>query len=53
LFPGNPTRSYRSTEPIRVVREVEDWPRLAPEALQAWRDRLRVILDEERGEIIN
>jgi len=52
-FPGNPTRSYRSTEPIRVVGEVEDWPRLAPEALQAWRDRLRVILDEERGEIIN
>ena len=52
-FPGNPTRSYRSTEPIRVVREVEDWPRLAPEALQAWRDRLRVILEDERGEIIN
>jgi hypothetical protein len=53
LFPGNPTRSYRSTEPIRVVREGEDWPRLAPEALQAWRDRLRVILEDERGEIIN
>ena len=52
-FPGNPTRSYRSTEPIRVVGEVEDWPRLAPEALQAWRDRLQVILEEERGEIIN
>ena len=52
-FPGNPTRSYRSTEPIRVVREVHDWPRLAPEALQAWRDRLRAILEDERGEIIN
>jgi hypothetical protein len=52
-FPGNPTRSYRSTSPIRVVREVDDWPRLAPEALQAWRDRLRVILEDERGEIIN
>ena len=52
-FPGNPTRSYRSTSPIRAVREVHDWPRLAPEALQAWRDRLRAILDDERGEIIN
>jgi rifampin ADP-ribosylating transferase len=52
-FPGNPTRSYRSTEPIRVVREVTDWPRLAPEALQGWRDRLAVILADERGEIIN
>ena len=52
-FPGNPTRSYRSTSPIRVVREVDDWPRLAPEALRAWRDRLQVILEDERGEIIN
>ena len=52
-FPGNPTRSYRSTEPIRVVREVDDWPRLAPEDLQSWRDRLAVLLADERGEIIN
>ena len=52
-FSGNPTRSYRSTEPLRVVREVSDWPRLAPEDLQAWRDRLAVLLDEEQAEIIN
>jgi hypothetical protein len=52
-FPGNPTRSYRSTEPLRVVGEKTDWTRLSPEALQAWRDRLTVILDQERGEIIN
>ena len=52
-FPGNPTRSYRSTEPLVIVGEVTDWPRLAPEALQAWRDRLAVILEDERGEIIN
>lgn len=52
-FPGNPTRSYRSREPLRVVGEVHDWTRLTPEALQAWRDRLAVILHEERGEIIN
>nr|WP_221634117.1 NAD(+)--rifampin ADP-ribosyltransferase [Nocardioides luti] len=52
-FPGNPTRSYRSTEPLRVVGEVLDWTRLTPEALQAWRDRLVVIRDVERGEIIN
>ncbi len=51
-FPGNPTRSYRSTDPLRVVREVEDWPRLSPEALQGWRDRLAV-LEAERAEIIN
>ena len=52
-FPGNPTRSYRSTEPLKVVGEVTDWTRLTPEALQAWRDRLAAILDDERGEIIN
>ncbi|WIB78707.1 NAD(+)--rifampin ADP-ribosyltransferase [Curtobacterium sp. MCPF17_002] len=52
-FPGNPTRSYRSTDPIRVVREVTDWPRLSPEALQAWRDRLAVLAADERGAIIN
>ncbi|GAA1059431.1 NAD(+)--rifampin ADP-ribosyltransferase [Agromyces bracchium] len=52
-FPGNPTRSYRSTEPLRVVAEVSDWTRLAPEALQAWRDRLAELAADERGEIIN
>lgn len=52
-FPGNPTRSYRSREPLRIVAEVTDWTRLTPEALQAWRDRLAAILADERGEIIN
>ncbi len=52
-FPGNPTRSYRSTEPLRVVGEVFDWTRLTPEALQAWRDRLAGLRAAERGEIIN
>ena len=51
-FPGNPTRSYRSTEPIRVVRLVEDWPRLPPGELQGWRDRIAAI-NADRGEIIN
>lgn len=52
-FPGNPTRSYRSGEPLRVVEQVGDWTRLSPEALQGWRDRLAAIRADERGEIIN
>src|SRR4051794_13037710 len=52
-FPGNPTRSYRSTEPLKVVGEVTDWTRLTPEALQAWRDRLAALNESERGVIIN
>jgi hypothetical protein len=52
-FPGNPTRSYRSTEPLTIIAEVTDWPRLTPEALQAWRDRLAAMSTHGGGEIIN
>jgi rifampin ADP-ribosylating transferase len=52
-FPGNPTRSYRSSEPLRILEEVHDWTRLTPEALQEWRDRLAAIEADKRGEIIN
>lgn len=52
-FPGNPTRSYRSAAPLRILGEVEEWTRLTPEALQGWRDRVAELRDSERGEIIN
>ncbi|MGW0222392.1 NAD(+)--rifampin ADP-ribosyltransferase [Streptomyces tendae] len=52
-FPGNPTRSYRSTEPLRVVGEVTDWTRQTPEALQMWRERLAAMRLEGCAEIIN
>lgn len=52
-FPGNPTRSYRSAAPLRVVREVDDWVRSAPEALAEWRRRLAALQGDERAEIIN
>jgi rifampin ADP-ribosylating transferase len=48
-FPGNPTRSYRSREPLRIVGEVKDWRRLTPEEIRVWRDRLANI----EGEILN
>lgn len=37
-FPGNPTRSYRSRHPLRVVGEVTDWQPHPPEVLQAMLD---------------
>lgn len=52
-FPGNPTRSYRSRDPIRILDEVTDWKRLTAAELKAWRERLAAILADERGEIIN
>ncbi|OBK31407.1 ribosomal subunit interface protein [Mycobacterium asiaticum] len=52
-FPGNPTRSYRSRAPLRILGEVTDWTRLTPEVLQMWRDRLAAIHAEGRADIIN
>jgi rifampin ADP-ribosylating transferase len=37
-FPGNPTKSYRSREPLRVVGEVRDWQGHAPGEIQAMKD---------------
>lgn len=39
-FPGNPTLSYRSREPLRVVGEIETWESHSPEALQHMKDAL-------------
>ncbi len=48
-FPGNPTRSYRSQAPLKIVGEVTDWVRQTPEELQKWREKLANV----KGEIIN
>jgi len=37
-FPGNPTKSYRTKEPLRVTGEITDWKGHAPEQLQAMKD---------------
>ncbi|MBI2409069.1 MAG: NAD(+)--rifampin ADP-ribosyltransferase [Gemmatimonadetes bacterium] len=39
-FPGNPTRSYRTRDPLRVVDEVVEWTGHTPEARQAMLDHL-------------
>ena len=39
-FPGNPTRSYRTRAPLRVIGEITDWTGHAPEQLQAMKDNL-------------
>jgi len=46
-FPGNPTRSYRSREPLRIIGEVLHWRGHASEQLQAMRDSLAEL--ERRG----
>lgn len=39
-FPGNPTRSYRTRHPLRIVGELSSWTGHAPEMLQAMLDHL-------------
>jgi tetratricopeptide (TPR) repeat protein len=48
-FPGNPTRSYRSEAPLRIVGEVTNWVRQTPEELQKWREKLA----NNTGRIVN
>src|SRR5664280_809917 len=39
-YPGNPTKSYRSRDPLRVTGEVTDWQGHSLEALKAMKDGL-------------
>ena len=48
-FPGNPTRSYRTDAPLKIVGEVTDWVRQTPGQIQQWREKLA----NSKGGIIN
>jgi rifampin ADP-ribosylating transferase len=48
-FPGNPTRSYRSAAPLRIVGELDEWVRQTPEQIRVWKEKLA----NSKGEIIN
>jgi rifampin ADP-ribosylating transferase len=39
-LPGNPTQSFRTREPVRIIGELTDWVGHPPEQLQAMRDGL-------------
>jgi rifampin ADP-ribosylating transferase len=51
-FPGNPTLSYRSRDPLRVIAEVTMWQGHPPERLQQMKDGL-ARLKAEGAEIID
>ena len=52
-FPGNPTRSYRSEAPLKIVGELTDWMRQTPEELKKWRENIAAINADPNAEIIN
>lgn len=39
-FPGNPTKSYRTRDPLRIIGEVRDWEGHTPEQLKTMLDHL-------------
>ncbi|HYI54323.1 MAG TPA: NAD(+)--rifampin ADP-ribosyltransferase [Microlunatus sp.] len=49
-FPGNPTRSYRTREPVRVVGELVGWVGHSPDQVQAMRDGLADL--ERQGRMV-
>jgi rifampin ADP-ribosylating transferase len=52
-FPGNPTLSFRSAEPIRVVGEVLDWVGHPPANLQTMRERVAAALRQGPSAIVD
>ena len=50
-FPGNPTRSFRSREPLRVVGELVDWVGHSPEKLDAMRTTLDALQRDGKAQI--
>jgi rifampin ADP-ribosylating transferase len=49
-LPGNPTRSYRTREPVKIVGELTDWVGHSPEQRRAMQDGLAVL--RRRGEAV-
>src|SRR3954468_9874301 len=52
-FPGNPMRSYRTREPLRIVGELTDWVRITDEERRAWREKLAKLHADPKAQIIN
>ncbi|WP_232053858.1 NAD(+)--rifampin ADP-ribosyltransferase [Microbulbifer sp. GL-2] len=50
-FPGNPTKSFRSREPLRVIGEVNEWRGHPIEALEAMKNRIAELVKQGLGPI--
>lgn len=52
-FPGNPTRSYRSTAPLKVVAELGSWERHTDEQIESMLAGLKKLSDEGKNVILD
>jgi len=50
-FPGNPTQSFRSREPLRVVGELVDWVGHSREKMQAMRQGIDALKRQGAAQI--
>lgn len=52
-FPGNPTRSYRSKDPLRITGELTNWVKLSSEEKLVWKERIEKLKNSDQSQIIN
>lgn len=52
-FPGNPTKSYRSTHPFKVIGEVTLWHGRTPEQIKAFKDGLEKLKEQGANIILD
>lgn len=45
-FPGNPTKSYRTKQPLKIIGEVKDWQGHSPEQLKTMKDHLTKLKEQ-------
>ena len=52
-FPGNPTRSYRSTAPLKIIAEVTDWVEQPQDKIDSLREKIAARTTNNKSTIIN
>lgn len=52
-FPGNPTMSYRSEHPFKVVGEVKTWQGRTPEQIKAYKEGLDKLREQGKNVILD
>lgn len=46
IVTGNPTKSYRTRDPLRIVGEITEWQGHPPEQLKAMKDHLERLKEQ-------
>ena len=52
-FPGNPTRSYRSTSPLKIVAELSSWERHSDEEINHMLSSLKTLREQGKAIILD